>query len=301
MVEDASRPRLGRGLAALLGDVGTEGGAEARHRTQKRVPIEYLRPNPLNPRQTFHEDDLEELAASIRERDIIQPIIVRNVPGVMDAFEIIAGERRWRAAQRAGLHDVPIVIIEADDRESLELAIIENIQRADLNPLDEARGYENLISQFSYSQADIARIVGKSRSHIANTLRLTRLPQSVRAKLNSGELTAGHGRALLAVADPELVAKRIVDQGLTVRDIERIAQRDAAQSDSEPPKLRSNQTSTKDADTMVLEKRLSDILGLAVTIDYRADKGGTLHIRYRTLEQLNLLSHRLAALQATTS
>lgn len=296
MVDDASRPRLGRGLAALLGDVGTEGGAEARHRSQRRVPIEHLRPNPLNPRQTFHDDDLEELAASIRERDIIQPIIVRNVPGIMDAFEIIAGERRWRAAQRAGLHDVPIVIVEADDREALELAIIENIQRADLNPLDEARGYENLISQFSYSQADIARIVGKSRSHIANTLRLSRLPAGVRSKLTSGQLTAGHGRALLAVADPELVARRIVDQGLTVRDVERIAQRESGHSDGESPKTRAN-ASPKDPDTLALEKRLSDLLGLAVSVDHRGEKGGTLTIRYRSLEQLNVLSRRLAEVE----
>lgn len=296
MSDDASRPRLGRGLAALLGDAGSELGAETRHRSQRRVPIEHLRPNPLNPRQTFHEDELEELVASIRERDIIQPIIVRNALGMVDVFEIIAGERRWRAAQRAGLHDVPVVIVEADDRESLELAIIENIQRADLNPLDEARGYENLISQFGYAQADIARIVGKSRSHIANTLRLSRLPASVRGRLSSGELTAGHGRALLAVADPELVARRIVEQGLTVRDVERIAQREIVGAEDAPIKKLSH--TSKDPDTLALEKRLSDLLGLSVKVDHRAEKGGTIHIRYLTLDQLESLSHRLAGLES---
>ncbi|HRE19646.1 MAG TPA: ParB/RepB/Spo0J family partition protein, partial [Rhabdaerophilum sp.] len=226
-----SRMRLGRGLAALLGDVGSEMQAEHRNRAQRRVPIEFLRPNPLNPRRNFPEVELEELAASIRERDIIQPIIVRGVTGIADAFEIIAGERRWRAAQRAGLHDVPVVIVEADDRQALEFAIIENIQRADLNPIDEARGYENLIAQFAYTQGDLAKVMGKSCSHVANTLRLARLPETVKEKVVAGALSAGHARALLAVADPEMVARRIIDQGLTVRDVEKIGQREAEGSD----------------------------------------------------------------------
>lgn len=288
MAEDAGKSRLGRGLAALLGDVGTEDQAEARHRAQRRLPIEFLRPNPLNPRQHFAESDLEELAASIRERDIIQPIVVRTVVGSVDSFEIIAGERRWRAAQRAGLHDVPVVVVEADDRQALEFAIIENIQRADLNPLEEARGYENLIAQFGYSQADMARVVGKSRSHVANTLRLGRLPDPVRARIQKGELSAGHARALLAVADPELVARRVVDQGLTVRDVERIAQREASGEAVDRPSR-----PVKDADTLALEQRLSDLLGLPVRIDHKGGSG-TISIRYRNLEQLEGLSHRLA-------
>ncbi|WP_150285855.1 ParB/RepB/Spo0J family partition protein [Rhabdaerophilum calidifontis] len=294
MADENPKMRLGRGLAALLGDVGNETTAEARHRSQRRVPIEFLRPNPLNPRQSFPEAELEELAASIRERDIIQPIVVRGVAGTVDAFEIIAGERRWRAAQRAGLHDVPVVIVEADDRQALEFAIIENIQRADLNPMDEARGYENLIAQFGYSQSDLAKVMGKSRSHVANTLRLARLPDRVKEMVVGGDLSAGHARALLAVSDPELIARRIVAQGLTVRDIERIAQREAeSPEEAKPPKHKSAE---RDADTAALEARLSDILGLEVSIDHRGDKGGAVRIRYRTLEQLEALSHRLASI-----
>ncbi|MCA0406830.1 MAG: ParB/RepB/Spo0J family partition protein [Proteobacteria bacterium] len=292
MSEENPRMRLGRGLAALLGDVGTEPAAEVRNRAQRRVPIEFLRPNPQNPRRTFAEADLEELAASIRERDIIQPIIVRGVVGAVDAYEIIAGERRWRAAQRAGLHDVPVVIVEATDQQALEFAIIENIQRADLNALDEARGYENLIAQFSYTQNDLAKVMGKSRSHVANTLRLSRLPESVKERLVSGALSAGHARALLSVSDPEQVARRVVDEGLTVRDVERIAQREAEKGEDEvrpAPKVKE-----RDADTRSLEERLSQILGLAVSIDHKGDKGGVVKIRYSTLEQLENLSHRLA-------
>ncbi|MCZ8376702.1 MAG: ParB/RepB/Spo0J family partition protein [Beijerinckiaceae bacterium] len=293
MADEQSRMRLGRGLAALLGDVGNEATAETRNRAQRRVPVEFLRPNPLNPRQTFGEEELEELAASIRERDIIQPIIVRGVPGSIDAFEIIAGERRWRAAQRAGLRDVPIVLVEADDKQALEFAIIENIQRADLNALDEARGYENLIAQHGYTQSDLAKVMGKSRSHVANTLRLARLPDSVKEKVASGQVSAGHARALLAVADPELMARKIIDQGLTVRDIERVAQRESRSEDAPAPSTK--KASARDADTAALELRLAEILGLSVEIDHRGEKGGVLKIRYRTLEQLELLSHKLAS------
>ncbi|PPD14247.1 MAG: chromosome partitioning protein ParB [Methylobacterium sp.] len=290
MNDDLSKNRLGRGLAALLGDVGAEASAERRLKSQRRVPIEFLRPSPMNPRVTFNEAELEELAQSIRERDIIQPIVVRGVPGVPDAFEIIAGERRWRGAQRAGLHDVPVVIVEADDKQALELAIIENVQRADLNALEEAKGYEALIAQYGYTQSDLSQILGKSRSHVANTLRLARLPDGVKDKLAHGALSAGHARALLSVSDPELVAKRIVDQGLTVRDVERIAQREAEGDIPRTPRPRE-----KDADTRALETRLTDLLGLAVSIEHRGDKGGAITIRYRTLEQLDALSHRLAA------
>lgn len=294
MVDDNNNPRmrLGRGLAALLGDVGNETQAENRNRAQRRVPIEFLRPNPQNPRRSFADNELEELASSIRERDIIQPIIVRGVIGAADAFEIIAGERRWRAAQRAGLHDVPVVVVEADDRQALEFAIIENIQRADLNPIDEARGYENLIAQFAYTQADLAKVMGKSRSHVANTLRLARLPETVKEKVVSGALSAGHARALLAVADPEMVARRVLDQGLTVRDVEKIAQREAEGGDLQPTAPRKLQE--RDADTAALESRLSEVLGLDVSVDHKGAKGGTVRIRYRTLEQLEALSYRLA-------
>jgi len=228
--EGQSRSRLGRGLAALIGDASDEALLADRVRGARRVPIEFLRPNPQNPRSHFDHDGLEELASSIRERGVLQPIMVRPVPNLSDAFEIIAGERRWRAAQRAGLHDVPVLVIEADDRQSLEYAIIENVQRDDLNALEEALGYERLSANFDHSQADIARIVGKSRSHVANTLRLLNLPDSVKERLHEGLLTAGHARALLALPNPEAVAQEIVERGLTVRDVERLSQRAAEET-----------------------------------------------------------------------
>jgi ParB family chromosome partitioning protein len=284
MAEEA-RSRLGRGLAALIGDVG---GDEAELGGQKpaRAPIEFLRPNPRNPRQNFHEEDLQELAESIRERGIVQPIVVRALQGLNNVYEIIAGERRWRAAQRAGLHEVPIVVIEADDRQSLEIAIVENVQRADLNALEEARGYERLGEEFSYSQQDLARIIGKSRSHIANTLRLLKLPDEAKKFLVSGDISAGHARALLSVAHPEKVAQQIVDEGLTVRDVERLAQ----QSSDEPKRSRAKVE--KDSDTQALEKLLTDLLGLDVKIDHRND-AGNVRIHYKSMEQLDMLCKRL--------
>ena len=195
------RSRLGRGLAALIGDVGAETPAHERgerHRGQKRVPIEFVHANPRNPRRTFVESELEELSASIRERGVIQPIVVRVARGKSgEAYEIIAGERRWRAAQRAGLHDLPVVIIDVSDAEALELAIVENVQRADLNPIEEAQGYLALIEEFKHSAEDVARIVGKSRPHIANTIRLARLPEAVKTLVRNGALSAGHARALI--------------------------------------------------------------------------------------------------------
>ena len=205
-------------------------------------------------------------------------------------YEIIAGERRWRAAQRAGLHDVPILIIEADDREALELAIIENVQRADLNPIEESAGYERLIEEFTYTQADLGKIIGKSRSHIANTLRLLKLPASIKDKLVSGEITSGHARALLSVTDPESAARRIVQEGLTVRDIERMAQAD--QSALPKAKSTSRTAPEKDPDTLGLEKILEDLLGMTVLISH-SDRGGEIKIKYRTIEQLEAVCRRL--------
>ena len=190
----------------------------------RQTPIEFLRPNPRNPRKRFDDAELDELAASIKERGIIQPVVVRAISGVADAYEIIAGERRWRAAQRAGLHEIPVIIVEAGDREALEIAIVENVQRADLNALEEAAGYAQLGADYGYSHGDIARVVSKSRSHVANTLRLTNLPEHTRSLLAGGKISAGHARALLAVADPDALANRIVAEGLTVRDIERLGE-----------------------------------------------------------------------------
>lgn len=288
MAEDGQRARLGRGLAALIGDVGNEENVTDRGRGQKRVPVEFLKPNPRNPRKSFSDDDLADLANSIRERGVIQPIVVRALPNLADAFEIIAGERRWRAAQRAGLHDVPIVIVEADDRTSLEFAIVENVQRADLNPIEEAAGYQRLMDEFAYSQTDLATVIGKSRSHVANTLRLLKLPDPVRVMLEDGELSAGHGRALLGIDNPESVARRIRDQGMNVRDVERLAQ----EGDDTSRRPRKRKTVEKDPDTRALEQALEDVLGLSVNIDHKGS-GGELRIRYASLDQLDQLCRRL--------
>ena len=287
MADDATRSRLGRGLASLMGDVGVESQASERTRSQRRVPIEFVRANPRNPRKLFSDAELMELTDSIRERGIIQPIVVRSRGA--DNFEIIAGERRWRAAQRAGLHDVPIVVLDVTDGEALELAIIENVQRTDLNPLEEATGYQVLAAEFNHSQDDIAKIVGKSRSHVANTLRLLRLPDTVKAYINAGKLSAGHARALINHSDPEGVAREIVEKGLNVRQVEALGQDEAAASGK---KLTTRARLHKDADTLALEKRLSDVLGLAVDINHRG-KGGVLRVRYRTLDQLDDVVQRL--------
>ncbi len=284
---EETRPRLGRGLAALIGDAGDELAAIARSRGQKKIPIEFLRPNPRNPRKTFDEAELEELTHSIREKGIIQPILARTMPGVADFYEIIAGERRWRAAQKAGLHEVPIIAVEADDKQALELAIIENVQRSDLNPLEEAQGYQQLEHDFGYSQQELAKIIGKSRSHVANMLRLLKLPERTKHLLAQGALSAGHARALLTIADADAIADRIVAQGLSVRDVERIAQRSAERAARKPASVEE-----KDADTRALEKSLADALGLLVTIAHHGD-AGELRIRYKTLEQLEDLCRKL--------
>jgi ParB family chromosome partitioning protein len=273
-----------------MGDVGEETKKTAEpNRGQRRVPIEFLKPNPRNPRRNFIESELDELAASMRERGIIQPIVVRPLHGVTDSYEIIAGERRWRAAQRAGLHVVPIVPLDVSDDEALQLAIIENVQRTDLNPLEEAAGYQSLASEFGHSQDEIAKVVGKSRSHVANTLRLLKLPPSVQAYIGAGKISAGHARMLIGQPDPERLAREIVERGLNVRQVEALAQERAEASGKT---ARSRQRTTKDADTAALEKRLSDALGLAVTIDHRG-QGGVLSIRYRGVEQLDEVIRRL--------
>jgi ParB family chromosome partitioning protein len=291
MAEDTHRSRLGRGLASLIGDVGSDNEpAQQQHaRGQRRVPIEFIKANPRNPRRHFSDADLGELAGSIRERGIIQPIVVRTVRGASDSFEIIAGERRWRAAQRAGLHEVPIIVHEATDAEALELAIIENVQRTDLNALEEAMGYQALADTYSYTQDDIAKTVGKSRSHVANTLRLLKLPEAVKAYINVGKLTAGHARALIGLPDPEAVAHEIVARDLNVRAVEQIAQERAAKAGKAKKK---RERAAKDVDTLAVEKRLSDALGLAVTIEARGD-GGVVQIKYGDLDQLDDVIRRL--------
>ena len=288
------RRRLGRGLAALLGEAGTEAPV-TRSRGQRRVPIEFLRPNPNNPRTQFREADLADLTASIREKGIIQPIIVRST-GSENSYEIIAGERRWRAAQTAGLVDVPIVIQEANDKEALELAIIENVQRADLNAIEEAKGYEKLGGEFGYSHGEIAKIIGKSRAHVANTVRLLNLPVITRTYLSDGLISAGHARALLGLAHPDQIARKIVEEGLSVREVEAIAQQEGQKN--KPEKARkdgpANKKEEKDADTRAMEKLLSDALGMRV--DIRHDSGrGEVRVTYQSLDQLDALCRLLSS------
>jgi ParB family chromosome partitioning protein len=287
---DEGKSRLGRGLAALIGEVGDEMTVVERGRGQRKVPVEFLRPNPRNPRKVFEDGELKELTQSIRDRGIIQPIVVRPMPNMPDTYEIVAGERRWRAAQSAGLHEVPVVIVEIDDKTSLEYAILENVQRADLNPIEEAEGYSRLMAEFSYTQENLSKIIGKSRSHIANMMRLTDLPSPVKKLLIDRQITAGHGRALLSVKDPQGVARQILDKGLSVRQVEEIAQGDQ----DKPPKLETKSVvkPVKDPDTRALEKALQDVLGLSVAIDHKG-QGGELRIRYKTLEQLDGLCRRL--------
>jgi ParB family chromosome partitioning protein len=287
MSDELAKRRLGRGLATLIGDAGVQSQPTPadRHRGQRRVPTAYLRANPRNPRKTYDADDLADLTSSIREKGIVQPILVRPVAGSSD-FEIIAGERRWRAAQKAGLHEVPVVVQEATDREALEIAIIENVQRADLNALEEALGYQQLISDHNYTQQQLADAIGKSRPHIANTLRLLNLPDPVKEYLREGKLSAGHARALLGMDDPEAAARRIVEGGLSVREAEALGE-----AGGKKPR-KATAKAEKDADTRALEKQLSDALGLAVIIDHKAD-GGSIAVRYRTLEQLDDICRRL--------
>jgi ParB family transcriptional regulator, chromosome partitioning protein len=290
MVEDAARsehrPRLGRGLAALLGSAPEEPEAQALARSVRKAPIEFLRPNPRNPRKRFADSELDELAGSIKERGVIQPVLVRAIPRVADAYEIIAGERRWRAAQRAGLHEIPIIVVEAGDREALEIAIIENVQRADLNALEEAAGYAQLGADHRYSHADIARIVGKSRSHVANTLRLTNLPEHTRGLLAEGQISAGHARALLAVPHPDVIADRIVAEGLTVRDVERMGENAGAATRA---KAKPRET---DADTAALADKLGLALGAKVAIRHSGESGD-IRIAFRNFEQLDDFCRRL--------
>ncbi|MBM6580521.1 ParB/RepB/Spo0J family partition protein [Microvirga sp. BT689] len=290
---EEGKSRLGRGLAALIGEVGEEMGTlERKGFVPKSVPVEFLRANPRNPRKVFDDTDLQELTQSIKDRGIIQPIVVRPLPNHRDEYEIVAGERRWRAAQKAGMHRVPVVVVQIDDKTSLEYAILENVQRADLNPIEEAEGYSRLMAEFSYTQENLSKIIGKSRSHIANMLRLTELPVTVRKLLIDRQITAGHGRALLSVNNPVDIAKRIVSEGMSVRQVEEIAQADTGGSAKAAAKAAKTGKIEKDPDTRALEKALQDVLGLTVSIDHRG-KGGELRIQYKTLEQLDGLCRRL--------
>ncbi|MBV6658913.1 MAG: ParB/RepB/Spo0J family partition protein [Devosiaceae bacterium] len=295
MSDDPSKRRLGRGLAALMGDAVPEAVAVDQARTPRRLPIEQIAPNPNNPRRQFAEEDLSELSQSIAEKGVVQPLIVRML--AEGSYELIAGERRWRAAQRAGLDQVPVVVREADERESLELAIIENVQRADLNPVEEALGYQQLIERFSYTQKQLAAIIGKSRSHIANTLRLLKLPEGVLTFVSAGTLSAGHARQLIDRDDAPALVRRILDEGLSVRQLEDLVRDDAPALGQLPHASdpADRHTALESADTRAIEARLADLLGLDVQLKARSNGSGTLAIKYRTLEQLDAVLHQLGA------
>ena len=285
--------RLGRGLASLMGEVSEESPVAEVSRKPRKAPIENIVANPRNPRRAFTEAELAELTASIKERGIIQPIVVRAVAGSNDKFEIIAGERRWRSAQRAGLHEVPIAIVEATDAQALEFAIIENVQRADLNPIEEAAGYLALMEEFNHGQDDVAQIVGKSRSHVANLLRLLKLSEPVKALVQSGELSAGHARQLVGQPNALEIAKDIILRGLSVRQVEQDMRKDGANQVRDlKNEAKCHTSGAKDADTKALERRLSDTLGLEVTVDHRGE-GGTLMIKYKDLDQLDSVLRKL--------
>jgi len=292
MNDDLSKKRLGRGLAALIGEMDRPAQREDKQAVAAtvadgRVPIEFVSANPKNPRRSFAESDLADLAQSIREHGIVQPVLVRRRAD--GKYEIIAGERRWRAAQRAGLTEIPVLVRDVDDRTALELAIIENVQRADLNPVEEALGYQQLIDEHNYTQADLGNVIGKSRSHVANTLRLLKLPDVIRDLLVDGSLSAGHARTLVTASDPAGLAKRIVEGGLSVRQAEALSQ----QPDAGAQKTRTVQRAAeKDPDTLALEKLLSDVTGLAVAIAHK-ERGGEVRIGYKTLDQLDDLCRRL--------
>ncbi len=302
----AEKRGLGRGLSALLGEedaapkAGKATPAEAKtpntqYTDQLEVPVEFLEPNPFQPRRVFTEDDLKDLTASVKERGIIQPIIVRSKPGEEGRYQIIAGERRWRAAQRAQLHDVPVRVKNLDDAQALEIAIVENVQRADLNPIEEARGYRQLMDEFSYTQDALSKFIGKSRSHIANTVRLLSLPEGVQVMLADGRLSAGHARAILPCENVMELAKKIASKGLSVREAEALAKRQegGAGATSTKDKRDGGAFSAKDADTRDLEKRLTAAIGMKVEIDAKSTEKGSVRIKYRSLEQLDDICKRL--------
>ncbi|QIE41012.1 ParB/RepB/Spo0J family partition protein [Meridianimarinicoccus aquatilis] len=286
---------LGRGLSALMADVAVpDQTGVGRPTGERRLPIEQIKPNPDQPRRRFQESDLTDLANSIREKGVIQPLIVRPTPGQEDVFQIVAGERRWRAAQMAQLHELPVLVREMDDTEVLEIAIIENIQRADLNPVEEAAGYRQLMDRFGHTQERLAEALGKSRSHIANLLRLLNLPTEVQSMMIEGRLSAGHARALITTDDPLKLARVVVEKGLSVRETEKLTKTESP----DPRKTAKRHTSDggeKDADTRVLEQDLTANLGMKVSVNHKDGKeSGTITISYKSLDQLDELCRVLS-------
>jgi len=283
------KSRLGRGLASLIGEPSPLVHRLPPEGEQRMVSIAEVRSSPLNPRKDFRDDELAELAESIRTKGLVQPIIVRP-NGMAGGYEIVAGERRWRAAQKAGIHTIPVIIRELNDREVLELAIIENVQRQDLNAIEEATGYRELVERFDYSQEQLSEIIGKSRSHVANTLRLLRLPVGVQVLVQQGQLTAGHARALIGRDDAEALAQRIIDDGLNVRDVETLVHGLGREEGGGSGVRRQRD---KDADTKAFEKELADLLGLKVEIKRGSGESGTLVIKFGNYDQLDYIRQRL--------
>ena len=299
MSDENARKRLGRGLAALMGDLDQPVQTQeikkedVTVRGEQIVPIESLRANPNNPRRFFSDSELDDLTNSIREHGVVQPILVRPAKGEDlggAQYEIIAGERRWRAAQRASIHQVPIVVRDVEDKQALELAIIENVQRSDLNSVEEAMGYQQLIDEYDYTQNDLAQVIGKSRSHVANTLRLLKLPSEVQTLVSDGSLSAGHARTLVTSSDPAALARKIVDGNLSVRQAEALVQEPASNTNTSSS---ASSKPVKSADIRALEQKLEDKLGLKIDLRHGEKDKGELRIKYKTLEQLDEVCRRL--------
>ena len=284
MVTNTTKKGLGRGLSSLMGDTETTQTKNTNVGQETKIPIANLKPSPSQPRRLFNKNSINELADSIKAKGLVQPLVVRPSPSDANNYEIIAGERRWRAAQIAQLHDVPVVIRNFNDTEALEIAIIENVQRSDLSPIEEAAGYKRLIENHGHTQEDLSGIVGKSRSHIANIIRLLSLPQSIQDMITEGKISSGHARAIMNSAFPEQLAEKIVNENLSVRDAENLAK---------DKKGIVKKLKLKDPDTIDLENKISEKLGLAININHKGKKGGSIKIDYKTLDQLEMITQKL--------
>ena len=284
MVTNTTKKGLGRGLSSLMGDTETAQTKNTNIGQETKIPIANLKPSPSQPRRLFNKNSINELADSIKAKGLVQPLVVRPSPSDANNFEIIAGERRWRAAQIAQLHEVPVVIRNFNDTEALEIAIIENVQRSDLSPIEEAAGYKRLIENHGHTQEDLSGIVGKSRSHIANIIRLLSLPQSIQDMITEGKISSGHARAIMNSAFPEQLAEKIINENLSVRDAENLAK---------DKKVAIKKLKLKDPDTIDLENKISEKLGLAININHKGKKGGSIKIDYKTLDQLEMITQKL--------
>ena len=284
MVTNTTKKGLGRGLSSLMGDAETVQTKNTNVGQETKIPIANLKPSPSQPRRLFNKNSINELADSIKAKGLVQPLVVRPSPSDANSYEIIAGERRWRAAQIAQLHEVPVVIRNFNDTEALEVAIIENVQRSDLSPIEEAAGYKRLIENHGHTQEDLSGIVGKSRSHIANIIRLLSLPQSIQDMITEGKISSGHARAIMNSAFPEQLAEKIINENLSVRDAENLAK---------DKKVIIKKLKLKDPDTIDLENKISEKLGLTININHKGKKGGSIKIDYKTLDQLEMITQKL--------